>query len=146
VPGQPPIGHTKNFVIYDEGDQQSIVKSVMKRMGIDDKQLTPLPYWPYIPGRRTTCSIRRRFTCSRRIQDREGRAHLRGVPQGAAQANALDFDDLLLEGLRLLKSVGGGARILQPQVPSSWSPIPGHEPPQYELIRLLAGTRHNLFA
>src|SRR5579864_8481988 len=32
--GQPPIGHTRNFVIYDEADQQSIVKSVMKRMGI----------------------------------------------------------------------------------------------------------------
>ena len=41
VPGQSPIGHTKNFVIYDESDQQSIVKSVMKRMGIDDKELTP---------------------------------------------------------------------------------------------------------
>src|SRR5580765_8811007 len=36
TPGQPPIGHTKNFVIYDESDQQSIVKSVMKRMGVDD--------------------------------------------------------------------------------------------------------------
>src|SRR5215471_2195216 len=41
VPGQPPLGLTKNFVIYDEADQQSIVKSVMKRMGIDDKDLTP---------------------------------------------------------------------------------------------------------
>ena len=41
VPGQPPIGHTKNFVIYDESDQQSVVKSVMKRLGLDDKQLTP---------------------------------------------------------------------------------------------------------
>src|ERR1700687_5758219 len=41
VPGQPPIGHTKNFVIYDESDQQAVVKSVMKRLGLDDKQLTP---------------------------------------------------------------------------------------------------------
>jgi DNA helicase-2/ATP-dependent DNA helicase PcrA len=31
VPGQPAIGHTKNFVIYDEADQQSVVKSLMKR-------------------------------------------------------------------------------------------------------------------
>src|SRR5678816_2361299 len=31
VPGQPPIGHTKSFVIYDESDQQSLVKSAMKR-------------------------------------------------------------------------------------------------------------------
>src|ERR1700740_3469233 len=41
VPGQPPIGHTKKFVIYDESDQQSVVKSVMKRLGLDDQQLTP---------------------------------------------------------------------------------------------------------
>ena len=41
VPGQPAIGHTKNFVIYDESDQQSVVKSVMKRLGVDDKELTP---------------------------------------------------------------------------------------------------------
>src|SRR6266478_1448415 len=31
VPGAPPIGHTKNFVIYDESDQQQLVKSVMRR-------------------------------------------------------------------------------------------------------------------
>jgi len=41
VPGQPAIGHTKSFVIYDESDQQQVTKSVMKRLGIDDKQLTP---------------------------------------------------------------------------------------------------------
>src|SRR5690348_1229871 len=41
VPGQPPIGHTKQFVIYDESDQQQLVKSGMKRLGIDDKQVTP---------------------------------------------------------------------------------------------------------
>ena len=36
-----PIGHSKSFVIYDESDQQSVVKSIMKRLGLDDKQLTP---------------------------------------------------------------------------------------------------------
>src|SRR4029077_16721331 len=37
----PTIGPTKSFVIYDENDQQQLVKSVMKRLGLDDKQLTP---------------------------------------------------------------------------------------------------------
>src|SRR5713226_2154227 len=36
-----PIGLTKNFVIYDESDQQQVVKGVMRRLGLDDKQLTP---------------------------------------------------------------------------------------------------------
>ena len=41
VPGVPPLGLTKSFVIYDESDQQQLVKSVMRRLGIDDKQTTP---------------------------------------------------------------------------------------------------------
>src|SRR5450631_3458927 len=41
VHGSPPIGYTKNFVIYDESDQQQLVRSVMRRLGIDDKQTTP---------------------------------------------------------------------------------------------------------
>ena len=32
TPGQPPAGLTKNFVIYDEADQQQLVKSVMRRL------------------------------------------------------------------------------------------------------------------
>ena len=34
-------GLTKSFAIYDETDQQAVVKAVMRRMGLDDKQLTP---------------------------------------------------------------------------------------------------------
>jgi len=41
TPGAPPIGHTKQFVIYDEADQQQVVKGVMRRLGMDDKQVTP---------------------------------------------------------------------------------------------------------
>src|SRR5438046_3613698 len=41
VPGQPPIAHSKSFVIYDESDQQQVTKSVIKLLGIDDKELTP---------------------------------------------------------------------------------------------------------
>src|SRR6266705_839060 len=41
APGGQPIGHTKSFVIYDEADQQQVVKAVMRRLGTDDKQTTP---------------------------------------------------------------------------------------------------------
>ncbi|HEY6274190.1 MAG TPA: UvrD-helicase domain-containing protein [Terriglobales bacterium] len=34
-------GYKKDFAIYDEADQQSVVKSVMRRLGVDDKQLKP---------------------------------------------------------------------------------------------------------
>src|ERR1700760_3325976 len=35
------VGLTKDFAIYDETDQQSVVKQAMRRMGLDDKQLKP---------------------------------------------------------------------------------------------------------
>src|ERR1700761_3544160 len=34
-------GYRKDFVIYDEADQQNLVKGAMKRLGVDDKQVTP---------------------------------------------------------------------------------------------------------
>ena len=34
-------GLTRSFAIFDENDQQAIVKQIMKRMGLDTKQLTP---------------------------------------------------------------------------------------------------------
>ncbi|PYY05880.1 MAG: ATP-dependent DNA helicase Rep, partial [Acidobacteria bacterium] len=34
-------GLTKSFAIYDEADQLSLVKAAIRRLGIDDKQLTP---------------------------------------------------------------------------------------------------------
>src|SRR5579864_2239762 len=41
TPGTPATGYTKQFVIYDEADQQQLVKGVMRRLGMDDKQITP---------------------------------------------------------------------------------------------------------
>src|SRR5438045_4351403 len=41
IPGAPANGLTKTFVIYDEADQQQLVKAVIRRLGIDDKQTTP---------------------------------------------------------------------------------------------------------
>jgi len=68
VPGQPPIGLTKNFVIYDESDQQQVVKGIMRRVGLDDKQLTPRTVLSRIRGPRITCLIHRKFICNRLIQ------------------------------------------------------------------------------
>ncbi len=61
-------GYRKDFVIYDETDQQSVVKTAMRRLGIDDKQLTPRNVFSdEFRGLRTTCSIRRKFIWSRLI-------------------------------------------------------------------------------
>jgi len=148
VPGQPPIGHTKNFVIYDEADQQSIVKSVMKRMGVDDKELTPRIALGRISWAKNHMLDPQEIYLQSADPKTERIAHIyEEYRKELRKANALDFDDLLLEALRLLKSVGTVRdyynRRFQYILVDEYQDT---NRPQYELMRLLAGTRHNLCA
>ena len=148
VPGQPPIGHTKNFVIYDESDQQSIVKSAMKRMGVDDKELTPRIALGRISWAKNHMLDPQEIYLQSADPKTEKIAHIyEEYRKELRKANALDFDDLLLEALRLLKSVAAVRdyynRKFQYILVDEYQDT---NRPQYELMRLLAGTRHNLCA
>jgi len=148
VPGQPPIGHTRNFVIYDEADQQSIVKSVMKRMGIDDKELTPRIALGRISWAKNHMLDPQEIYLQSADPKTEKIAHIyEEYRKELRKANAFDFDDLLLEALRLLKSVAAVRdyynRKFQYILVDEYQDT---NRPQYELMRLLAGTRHNLCA
>jgi DNA helicase II / ATP-dependent DNA helicase PcrA len=148
VPGQPPIGHTRNFVIYDESDQQSIVKSVMKRMGIDDKELTPRIALGRISWAKNHMLDPQEIYLQSADPKTEKIAHIyEEYRKELRKANALDFDDLLLEALRLLKSVAAVRdyynRKFQYILVDEYQDT---NRPQYELMRLLAGTQHNLCA
>jgi len=148
VPGQPSIGHTKNFVIYDEADQQSIVKSVMKRMGLDDKDLTPRIALGRISWAKNHMLDPQEIYLQSGDPKTEKIAHIfEEYRKELRKANALDFDDLLLEALCLLKSVAAVRdyynRRFQYILVDEYQDT---NRPQYELMRLLAGTRHNLCA
>ncbi len=148
VPGQPPIGHTKNFVIYDENDQQAVVKSVMKRLGLDDKQLTPRTVLGRISWAKNHMLDPQELYLQSADPKTEKIAHLyEEYRKELRKANALDFDDLLLEAVRLLKSA--------PQVREYYNrrfqyllidEYQDTNRPQYELMRMLAGDRHNVCA
>ncbi|HMK21838.1 MAG TPA: UvrD-helicase domain-containing protein [Terriglobales bacterium] len=148
VPGQPPIGHTKNFVIYDEADQQSIVKSVMKRMGIDDKELTPRTVLGRISWAKNHMLDPQEVYLQSADPKTEKVAHIyEEYRKELRKANAFDFDDLLLEALRLLKSVAAVREYYNRRF--QYILVDEYQDtnrPQYELMRLLAGTRHNLCA
>jgi DNA helicase II / ATP-dependent DNA helicase PcrA len=148
VPGQPPIGHTKNFVIYDESDQQSIVKSIMKRLGLDDKQLTPRTVLGRISWAKNHMLDPQEIYLQSADPKVERVAHIyEEYRKELRRANALDFDDLLLEALRLLKSVTAVReyynRRFQYVLVDEYQDT---NRPQYELMRLLAGTQHNICA
>jgi ATP-dependent DNA helicase UvrD/PcrA len=148
VPGQPPIGHTKQFVIYDESDQQQLVKSVMKRLGIDDKQVTPRSVLAHISWAKNhmldpqEVYLKSDDPKTERVAQiyEEYRKELR-------KANALDFDDLLLEAVRLLKAAGEVRDYYNRRF--HYILVDEYQDtnrPQYELMRLLAGSRHNVCA
>ena len=148
VPGQPAIGHTKNFVIYDESDQQSLVKSVMKRLGLDDKELTPRTVLSRISWAKNHMLDPQELYLQSADPKTERVAHLyEEYRKELRKANALDFDDLLLEAVRLLKSAPQAREYYNRRF--QYLLIDEYQDtnrPQYELMRMLAGEHHNVCA
>ncbi|MGB9204838.1 MAG: UvrD-helicase domain-containing protein [Terriglobales bacterium] len=148
VPGQPPIGLTKNFVIYDESDQQQVVKGVMRRLGLDDKQLTPRNVLSRISWAKNHMLDPQEIYLQSGDPKTEKIAHIfEEYRKELLKANAMDFDDLLLEAMRLLKSVAAVReyynRRFQYLLVDEYQDT---NRPQYELMRLLAGDGHNVCA
>ncbi len=148
VPGQPPIGLTKNFVIYDESDQQQVVKGVMRRLGLDDKQLTPRNVLSRISWAKNHMLDPQEVYLQSGDPKTERIAHIfEEYRKELRKANAMDFDDLLLEAMRLLKSVAAVREYYNRRF--HYLLVDEYQDtnrPQYELMRLLAGDGHNVCA
>src|ERR1700684_432130 len=148
TPGQPPIGHRKNFVIYDESDQQAVVKGVMKRLGLDDKQLTPRTVLGRISWAKNHMLDPQELYLQSADPKTEKIAHLyEEYRKELRKANAFDFDDLLLEAVRLLKAASQVREYYNRRF--QYLLIDEYQDtnrPQYELMRMLAGDRHNVCA
>src|SRR5467141_2057133 len=148
VPGTPPIGLTKNFVIYDEADQQQLVKSVMRRLGIDDKQVTPRSVLAHISWAKNHMLDPQEVYLQSADPKTEKIAHIfEEYRKELLKANSLDFDDLLLEALRLLKSAPAVREYYNRRF--QYVMIDEYQDtnrPQYELMLLLAGAHHNICA
>jgi DNA helicase-2/ATP-dependent DNA helicase PcrA len=148
VPGKPPIGYSKSFVIYDENDQQQLVKSVMRRLGIDDKQTTPRSVLSHISHAKNHMLDPQEVYLQSADPRTEKVAQIYAeYKKELLKANALDFDDLLLETVRLLKAVPAVReyynRRFQYVLVDEYQDT---NRPQYELMRLLAALHHNVCA
>ena len=149
LPTQPkPIGHTKKFVIYDESDMQAVVKGIMKRLGLDDKQLTPRIVLSRISWAKNHMLDPQELYLQSADPKTEKIAHLfEEYRKELRKANALDFDDLLLEATRLLKTSAPVREHYNDRF--KYLLIDEYQDtnrPQYELMRMLAGARHNVCA
>jgi DNA helicase-2/ATP-dependent DNA helicase PcrA len=98
-------GLTRTFAIYDETDQQAVVKTAIKRLGIDDKALKPRVALGRISWAKNHMIDPQEYFLASTNPMEEKIAHIFEIyKKELAKANALDFDDLLLETVRLLKS------------------------------------------
>ena len=99
------VGLTRTFAIYDETDQQAVVKQAIKRLGIDDKSLKPRVALGRISWAKNHMIDPQEYFLASTNPMEEKIAHIFEIyKKELFKANALDFDDLLLETVRLLKS------------------------------------------
>jgi ATP-dependent DNA helicase UvrD/PcrA len=139
-------GRTKDFVIYDETEQQSLIKQLMRRLGVEDKQFTPRIVLSRISWAKNHMLAPQEIYLQSSDPKSERIAHLYDLyNKELERANALDFDDLLLEAVRLLRAV--------PAVRSYYNrrfryvlidEYQDTNRPQYELMKMLAGDEQNI--
>lgn len=139
-------GLTKSFAIYDEADQQAVVKAAMRRMGLDDKQLTPRVVLSKISWAKNHMIDPQEYYLSSADPISERVAHIyESYRKELRKANALDFDDLLLEAVRLLKvSSEVRQRYNRRYRYLLIDEYQDTNRPQYELMKLLAGEEKNV--
>jgi DNA helicase-2/ATP-dependent DNA helicase PcrA len=141
-------GLTRSFAIYDENDQQAIVKQVMRRMGLDTKQLTPRIVLGRISWAKNHMVDPQEYYLGSKDPNSERIAHIyQSYKAELRKNNALDFDDLLLEAVRLLKVSSKAREHYQRRY--HYLLVDEYQDtnrPQYELMKLLAGERKNVCA
>ena len=139
-------GRTKDFAIYDETEQQAVIKQTMRRLGLDDKQLTPRIVLSRISWAKNHMLEPQEIYLQSPDPKTERIAHLYDLySKELERANAFDFDDLLLEAVRLLRAV--------PEVRNYYNrrfryilidEYQDTNRPQYELMKMLAGEGKNV--
>ena len=141
-------GLTRSFAIYDENDQSSIVKQIMRRMGLDTKQLTPRTVLGRISWAKNHMVDPQEYYLGSTDPNNERIAHIyKGYKAELKKNNALDFDDLLLEAARLLKvSAETRERYQRKYRYLLVDEYQDTNRPQYELMKLLAGEAKNVCA
>lgn len=101
-------GYTRNFTVYDTDDQARVVRSIMKDLDIDDKTVTARSALSAISwARNRSISPAAYANQSEFASDRTERIAriYKLYEQRLAQSNALDFDDLLIKAVALLRQV-----------------------------------------
>ena len=104
------IGFNNNFTIYDESDSRSLLKAIIKEMGLDDKVYKPAAVHARISMAKNNLVTAEAYDSDPAILEQNKRAKMPAIGkiyvayvQRCRQANAMDFDDLLMLTFQLFR-------------------------------------------
>lgn len=141
------LGYTSNFVVYDDSDSKRLVKTIMDDLDLDTKKLSINALRARISAAKNaakTCDDLEREAQGSYVVEAAAKVY-RELNNRLLRANAMDFDDLLLNTLTLF--------VQHPDVLASYQQrflyvsVDEYQDTngvQYALTNLLAKTHHNL--
>ena len=104
------IGFNNNFTIYDESDSRSLIKTIVKEMGLDEKVYKPASVHSRISMAKNNLMSAENYARDKELYQADQRAKMPRVGeifityvQRCQQANAMDFDDLLTLTFKLFQ-------------------------------------------
>ena len=124
------VGYRSTFTIYDGADQVRLVKSCIEELELDPKRYAPRAVHAAISRAKDRLLTADAYAESVRSFFEQTVANVYAIYQRRLyEANAMDFDDLLMNAVHLLESVPGGPRALAGRVPlHHGGRVPGHQP------------------
>lgn len=139
------IGIPRNYVIFDEDDRLNAVKQTLKQLGIGEKQYSPRAVLGLISSAKNELLSPEQYAATATLPLQKVAAEVYpGYERLRTSAAALDFDDLIGETVRLLKTV--------PEVRTKWQQQFSHvmideyqdtNAAQYGLVKLLVNNAAN---
>jgi len=136
----------RNFVIYDEDDRQGLIKQVMKSLSISDKDMKPSAVSSAISSAKNALQDPDEYEASSHYPFQKNVAKVyRAYEERRKAARALDFDDLLIEAVRMLRE--------NKEVREKWraqfeyiliDEYQDTNAAQYQLVRLLVNDHQNI--
>ncbi|MBR4020130.1 MAG: UvrD-helicase domain-containing protein [Firmicutes bacterium] len=141
------IGYKSNFVIYDGKDQKTLVKNILKENNINEKEFNPAYILSIISNYKEKSMGAEEY--KRHVEENYKTKIIHGVfkayDETLKKNNAMDFDDLLLNTVKLFEA--DEATLLKYQNRFRYIMVDEYQDTnhiQYKLIKMLADAHHNL--